>query len=224
MAHTKETIIKEIKDALKTPATLYQQAFTKRAGHNQCYSEIAATELLSLYKSGEYKIPKIERTEGYYIDTHADLAKEKPPKDTNQKEKWAARAMFGRVFEDVGKIIDFETPLYTSGTSAGAIDLLAYDSKRNVLTILEYKRKENDEPLIRCVLEAFTYREQVEQNKKAFIEDFQALLPELSMKTKIEAAVFVHKDSKPDKHYRQAEDTQIRKLMIALNVGFSTVE
>jgi len=226
MAHTSESITADVKAALKNPVTLYQQPFTKRAGYNQRFSEIAADVLLRSFNKGAYIITKVDRHEGYYISSHADLAKEKRPRKTNQKEKWDAREKFGHSFKDIGKIIDFETPLYTSeDKSVGAIDLLAYDEQSDTLTILEYKRKDNKEPLLRCVLEAYTYKTVVELNKDRFIKDFQVLIPKLSVdNTKINAAVFVYKGSRPYFHYNQSEDTKIRKLMNALNVSLIVID
>jgi len=222
MAHTKESIHKEIDDALTSPGTLYRQPFTKRAGHQQRLSEIAAAELRR--RSQELTVPKSKRGSGHYSEDRAKLAddakKKRPQKYT--QEKWDARVMLGQVFDDIGEIIDFETPLVEAGRSKENVDLLAYNKDTNTLTLLEYKTKENREPLLRCVLEIFTYGQRI--NEKKFLADFNKSPFQVPIDAKIRTAVFVHKDSKPYKHFHQGENTEIRRLMRELKVDFFAIE
>jgi len=226
MAHTEGSIMTEIKAAFENPTTLYDQDVVKRAGDDQRYSEIAARKILQRYKNNEYIIKPVYRTEGYYVADHAERAKIENRPEKYNKEKWDARLEFYRKqFNDIGEIIDYETPLYTSGmTSRRAVDLLAYNSEEEVLTILEYKIKENKEPLLRCVLEAYTYLRLVEMDRTTLLKDFKRSPFAVSEKSEIRAAVFVHKDSKPYEHFHQAENTEIRKLMRELQVGFFSIE
>ena len=93
----------------------------------------------------------------------------------------------GKVFDIIGKIIDYQTPLKNVQTDkAGKIDLLAYNEKENpkTLRILELKKIDSKETMLRCVLEAYTYLKIVDKAK--LLKDFG--LPE---NTKIKACPFV---------------------------------
>ena len=91
----------------------------------------------------------------------------------------------GKVFDIIGKIIDYQTPLKDIQTDrAGKIDLLAYNENKKTLRILELKRPDSKETMLRCVLEAYTYLKIVDKTK--LLKDFE--LPE---DTTIEACPFV---------------------------------
>ena len=93
----------------------------------------------------------------------------------------------GKVFDIIGKIIDYQTPLKDIQTDkAGKIDLLAYNEneEEKTLRILELKKPDSEETMLRCVLEAYTYLKVVDKDK--LLKDFG--LPE---NTKIKACPFV---------------------------------
>ena len=218
MSHTKESIIEEIHRGIEdNPATLYNQPFAFRFGHRQKLSEIAAEELLRCCREGKLVIPQSENKD-YFSADHARIAIEFPG---HIKEKRDARAMYRdkRVFHEIGAIIDFETPI-TRRTKEN-IDLLAYNKEKKLLTLLEYKTAETLEPLLRCVLEVFTYSRRVNETylKESFHEPAG-----VALKADVRTAVFVHKDSRPYKHFIQAKDTHIRALMREWKVGFFSIE
>ena len=83
----------------------------------------------------------------------------------------------GKVFDIIGKIIDYQTPLKNvRGDKAGKIDLLAYNENENenkiekTLRILKLKRPDSEETMLRCVLEAYTYLKVVDKAK--LLKDF----------------------------------------------------
>lgn len=77
----------------------------------------------------------------------------------------------GKVFDVIGKIIDYQTPLKDIQTDkAGKIDLLAYNENEKTLRILELKKLDSKETMLRCVLEAYTYLKIVDKAK--LLKDF----------------------------------------------------
>ena len=91
----------------------------------------------------------------------------------------------GKVFDIIGKIIDYQTPLKNiRADKAGKIDLLAYNEEEKILRILELKKPDSEETMIRCVLEAYTYLKVVDKDK--LLKDFG-----LQKNTKIKACPFV---------------------------------
>jgi len=232
--YVKEAIVK----CLEKPETLYRDFFglhfgrklVKAYGRNWRFTlgEIAAREILS-HISTYTNISSIRREQSYYISGHEERARVQP-NVRHYKEKQDCKNFYGHLFGDIGKVIDYEIPL--KGTDAdegvGDIDLLAYNEKKKppVLTLLEYKKKDSNETLLRCVLEIYTYLKQV--NKERLAEDFSESPKEgfpispfkVDKNSEVKAAVFVHKGSLPDKHFRMGENTHIRKLMRELQVGF----
>ncbi|WP_051200666.1 hypothetical protein [Butyrivibrio sp. XPD2002] len=72
-------------------------------------------------------------------------------------------------FDGIGKIIDYQTPLKDKQISkAGKIDLLSVNE--DIMYILELKKPDNRETMLRCILECYTYYKIVDQNnlKKSF--------------------------------------------------------
>ena len=112
-------------------------------------------------------------------------------KKSGREEEIIAMKLFdfsqnqGKVFDIIGKIIDYQTPLKDIQTDkVGKIDLLAYNENEKTLRILELKKPDNKETMLRCVLEAYTYLKVVDKAK--LLKDFE--LPE---NTKIKACAFV---------------------------------
>lgn len=109
---------------------------------------------------------------------------------TNRKEEILAKLLYrqGDVV-GLGKILDYQTPLKEKkADSYGKIDLLSYNKKDNLISIVElkYRPSVSDETLLRCILEAYTYYkllmlDQVKQklndeNQRATLVDSQAEL------------------------------------------------
>ncbi|MDR2561500.1 MAG: hypothetical protein LBC63_07000 [Holophagales bacterium] len=247
-ADEEKTIIDAVSGCLEKPEALYKAIqkqpfstiFSKKRGKHRNVnrpfemSEIAAREILRC--KDDYKVHPIQREQSYYIPQHETLAidakNEIPAK--YYPEKLEAKRFHNETFTGFGRIIDFETPLKGKDTDKGVgdIDLLAYNEDKNhpVLTLLEYKIKNTHETLLRCVLEVYTYLKQV--NKERLAEDFSESLKEgfpispfkVDKNSEVKAAVFVHKDSLPYKHFFMGENTHIRKLMRELQVGFVSID
>ena len=109
---------------------------------------------------------------------------------TNRKEEILAKLLYrqGDV-GGLGKILDYQTPLKRKKSdSYGKIDLLSYNEKDNLISIVElkYRPSVSDETLLRCILEAYTYYKLLEldqvkqklndENQQANLVDSQAEL------------------------------------------------
>jgi len=176
MSYSRKDIKTKVGQALKNPATLYTKDFVNYRGNvvnGERYTEIAAMELrkqgnLTLLRG----IPKITREASYKTESHKELAKREKPSDSNREEEWIAIGLYGKKLDCIGKVIDFQTPLKDgSGDTAGKIDLLSYNKNENTAYILELKKPQSEETLLRCVLEAYTYWKTVD--KKKLLRDFE---------------------------------------------------
>ena len=148
------------------------------------------------------------------MDSHDGKIKNKK---SGREEEIIAMKLFdfsqnqGKVFDIIGKIIDYQTPLKNvQKDDVGKIDLLAYNEKEKTLKILELKKPDSKETMLRCVLEAYTYLKVVDKAK--LLKDFE--LPE---NTKIKACPFVFYDGEQYKEM-QEDRKNLKELMKKLDV------
>ena len=190
--YSKDEIIKKLEVAKSEMWKFYSQDFVNYRGktsdkERDYYTEIIAKWLLDNIELFN-DIKMISRENSYKVDSHDGKIKNK---DSRREEEIIAMKLFdssqnqGKVFDIIGKIIDYQTPLKDIQTDkAGKIDLLAYNEEEKILRILELKRPDSKETMLRCVLEAYTYLKVVDKDK--LLKDFG--LPE---NTKIKACPFV---------------------------------
>ena len=192
--YSKDEIIKKLEVAKSEMWKFYSQDFVNYRGktsdkERDYYTEIIAKWLLDNIELFN-DIKMISRENSYKVDSHDGKIKNEK---SEREEEIIAMKLFdssqnqGKVFDIIGKIIDYQTPLKNvRADKAGKIDLLAYNEKENpkTLRILELKKLDSKETMLRCVLEAYTYLKVVDKDK--LLKDFG--LPE---NTKIKACPFV---------------------------------
>ena len=192
--YSKDEIIKKLEVAKSEMWKFYSQDFVNYRGktsdkERDYYTEIIAKWLLDNIELFN-DIKMISRENSYKVDSHDGKIKNEK---SGREEEIIAMKLFdfsqnqGKVFDIIGKIIDYQTPLKNVQTDkAGKIDLLAYNEKENpkTLRILELKKLDSKETMLRCVLEAYTYLKIVDKAK--LLKDFG--LPE---DTIIKACPFV---------------------------------
>ncbi|WP_335971951.1 hypothetical protein [Fusobacterium polymorphum] len=193
--YSKDEIIKKMEVAKSEMWKFYSQDFVNYRGKTSdkegyCYTEIIAKWLIDNIELFN-DIKMISRENSYKVDSHDGKIKNK---DSGREEEIIAMKLFdfsqnqGKVFDIIGKIIDYQTPLKdTQKDKAGKIDLLSYNENEKTLRILELKKPDSKETMLRCVLEAYTYLKIVDKTK--LLKDFE--LPE---DTTIEACPFVFLD------------------------------
>ena len=185
--YSKKEILEEIQDM----GNFYKRKVVNYRGttsdSKEYYTEVVAEWILKNIYLFDY-IKPITREKSYKADSHDGKIKNE---DSGREEEKIAMKLFdssqnqGKVFDIIGKIIDYQTPLKDIQTDkAGKIDLLAYNEEEKILRILELKRPDSKETMLRCVLEAYTYLKVVDKDK--LLKDFG--LPE---NTKIKACPFV---------------------------------
>ena len=191
--YSKEEIIKKLEESKSEMGQFYSENFLNYIGETSNeegdYTEIIAGWLLDNIELFD-DIEMISRKSNYKVKTHDGVIKNEGSK---REEEKIAMKLFdssknrGKVFDIIGKIIDYQTPLKNvRADKAGKIDLLAYNEKENpkTLRILELKKLDSKETMLRCVLEAYTYLKVVDKAK--LLKDFG-----LPKNTKIKACPFV---------------------------------
>ena len=214
MAYTREKILNKCNDAFKNISTFYQSDVINYRGTtsdtDELYNEIVAEFVLNNLDAFVSGIKQIYREKTYKTASHTG---EKIPNDRRMEEKIAVE-MFnmskqGKSFDYIGKIIDYQTPLKNvADDEAGKIDLLAYDGQ--TLRILELKKPDSGETMLRCVLEGFTYMTTI-KDKTKFLVDFN-----LPLDTEIVACPFVFYGG--EQYQEMQEDRlNLKMLMQKLN-------
>lgn len=218
--YSKDEIIKKLEVAKSEMWKFYSQDFVNYRGktsdkERDYYTEIIAEWLLDNIELFN-DIKMISRENSYKVDTHDGKIKNEK---SEREEEIIAMKLFdssqnqGKVFDIIGKIIDYQTPLKNvRGDKAGKIDLLAYNEKENpkTLRILELKKLDSKETMLRCVLEAYTYLKIVDKAK--LLKDFG--LPE---NTKIKACPFVFYDGEQYKEM-QEDRKNLKELIEKLEI------
>ena len=206
--YSKEEIIKKLEESKSEMGQFYSENFlnyiSETSDKEGDYTEIIAEWLLNNIKLFD-EIKPITREKNYKVKTHDGKIKNEK---SNREEEIIAMKLFelsqnqGKVFDIIGKIIDYQTPLKNiRADKAGKIDLLAYNEEEKILRILELKRPNSDETMLRCVLEAYTYLKVVDKVK--LLKDFG--LPE---DTEIKACAFVFYDGKQHKEMKEIKDNR----------------
>ena len=217
--YSKDEIIKMMEEAKSDMKNFYKKDFINYSGvtsdKKSYYTEIIAEWLLDNFYLFD-NIKMISRESSYKVDSHDGEIKNK---NSNREEEKIAMELFnisqkeGKKFYIIGKIFDYQTPLKNKqGDEAGKIDLLAYnkDSDTGILRILELKKADSDETMLRCVLEAYTYLRIVDKAK--LLKDFD--LPE---DTIVKACPFVFFDGAQYKEIQEGRK-YLKELMKNLDV------
>ena len=211
--YSKNEILEEIQDM----GNFYKRKVVNYRGttsdSKEYYTEVVAEWILKNIYLFDY-IKPITREKSYKVNTHDGKNKDK---DSNREEEKIAMKLFdssqnqGKVFEIIGKIIDYQTPLKDIQTDkAGKIDLLAYNESKKTLRILELKKPDSKETMLRCVLEVYTYLKVVDKAK--LLKDFG-----LPKNTKIKACPFVFYDGEQYKEMQQDRE-HLKKLIEKLGI------
>lgn len=209
--YSKDEIIKKLEVAKSEMWKFYSQDFVNYRGktsdkERDYYTEIIAKWLLDNIELFN-DIKMISRESSYKVDSHDGKIKNEK---SEREEEIIAMKLFDfsqnqeKVFDIIGKIIDYQTPLKNVQTDkAGKIDLLAYNEKENpkTLRILELKKIDSKETMLRCVLEAYTYLKIVDKAK--LLKDFG-----LAENTKIKACPFVFYSGEQHQEMKEIKDSR----------------
>ena len=215
--YSKDEIIKMMEEAKSDMKNFYKKEFVNYSGKTsdtkEYYTEIIAEWLLDNFYLFD-TIKMISRESSYNVKTHDGKIKDEK---SNREEEKIAMELFdysqnkGVTFYIIGKIIDYQTPLKNVQTDdVGKIDLLAYNEKEKTLRILELKKPDSKETMLRCVLEAYTYLKIVDKTK--LLKDFG--LPE---KTIVKACPFVFFEGKQYKEMQEGRE-HLEELITKLDV------
>ena len=210
MSYTKTAIITDINEAAVNMDTFYQKPFVNYRGKTsdtgEYFTEVISKWLLE-HAEKLNEIPKIMRKESYKTASHDGTP---PSSSLRREEELVAMALFRqRIVPGLGEVIDYQTPLKNRrNDTAGKIDVLSFDG--HTLHVLELKKKDSTETMLRCVLEGYTYMQTAYLPK--LLHDFT-----LPSDTKVVANPLVFYND--NQHQEMNQDRPwLKKLMLHLNV------
>ncbi|MBE6844341.1 MAG: hypothetical protein E7508_01320 [Ruminococcus sp.] len=191
MSYTRKKLIFKLEQSKNKMHLFYKQDFINYRGKtsdtNEMYSEVVCEWLLDNITLLD-NIPMITRKKSYKIESHDGVIKNA---NSGREEEIIAMKMYGNEYDCIGEIIDYQTPLKNNRyDEAGKIDLLSYDG--TTLRILELKKPNSDETMLRCVLESYTYLKTIDNAK--LLEDFG-----ISCHTLVKACPFVFRNGEQHK-------------------------
>ena len=208
-SYTKKQIISMCQEHIKNPDFFYQNNFVNYRGRckdcNEFYTEVIAEYILQNLE--EFNIKTITRSSSYKIATHEGKINE----NSNRIEEKMAISMYQQTYEEYGTVLDYQIPLKNSryDIGVGKIDLISL--KDDTLYLLELKRSDSKETLLRCVLEIYTYISRVDHAK--LLVDYN-----LDENTKILAAPLICENGFQHNEFLENKQSKVIELMNKLNI------
>lgn len=210
--YKKDEIINKLEN-LKDISTLYKEDFINYRGDTidtkEKYTEVIAEWLIKNFNLFD-NIKKITRQSSYKVDTHDG-------KHNNQNSNRLEEIMAIEIFNQgslniLGKVLDYQTPLKNErDDKAGKIDIVSYNKDIKTVYLLELKKEDNEETMLRCVLEIFTYSKTLDKDK--LLEDFN-----LPKDTKIKASPLVFFNGSQHKEMVDDNNKFLKQLMDKLDI------
>ena len=210
--YTKNEIINKLEN-LKDISTLYKEDFINYRGKTtdtgEKYTEVIAEWLLNNFNLFG-NIQKITRKSSYKVETHD--GKHDNTKSNRKEEIIAMEIFIQSSLNILGKVLDYQTPLKNvRDDEAGKIDIVSYNRDIKTVYLLELKREDSEETMLRCVLEIFTYLKTLDGDK--FLSDFN-----LPKDTKIKASPLVFLNSTQHKEMIEDDNKFLKELMDKLDI------
>ena len=210
--YKKDEIINKLEN-LKDISTLYKEDFINYRGDTtdtkEKYTEVIAEWLIKNFNLFD-NIKKITRLSSYKVDTHD---RKHNNQNSNRLEEIMAIEIFNQKSLNIlGKVLDYQTPLKNErDDKAGKIDIVSYNKDIKTVYLLELKKEDNEETMLRCVLEIFTYSKTLDKDK--FLEDFN-----LPKDTKIKASPLVFFNGSQYKEMVEGDNKYLKDLIKKLEI------
>ena len=217
MYYTEKEIIEKCETASVNMNFFYKADVINYRGktkEKKYYTEIVAEWLLDNLDKLNL-INTIERQKPYKTRHAGELGNK-----TNRVEEYIAKQLYNFSkkqkddFPGLGKIIDYQTPLKANNDSLnkglGKIDLLSINKKDKSVYILELKKNDSKETMLRCVLESYTYLSII--SKAKLLRDFN-----IPKDYKVKASPLVFRNSSQYNEFMDSKREYLHQLMTKLD-------
>lgn len=164
--YTEQEVIDKMEYALNDVVGFYKNDFINYKGATKD-TKILCTELVAEFVYNNIKklesIETVTRKKSYKRVTHTG----KIP--TNESYRTEERLAI-QLYNEIDEILDYQTPLKSTNMDKGLgkVDLLY--KQDDALYLLELKKEDSKETLLRCIMEGYTYCKVIDHKK--LLEDF----------------------------------------------------
>lgn len=189
------------------------EIFLKTGKHRRAEDYLA----MSIFSRGKYKEAGPIQGLGYILDYQTPIGGTPTLLKIQKGVKYNKNDLsypYGII--DPDKALDSSLSKDKQLFRPGKCDLIAYDN--NCFTILELKVEGNAEPMLRAVMEAYTYRKMIDHIHAT--ESFQENYRDLGIPSdaKWEAAVLLSKRGSQFDEYNDTNNINLRRLMKELEI------
>lgn len=147
--------------------------------NNELYSEVISAQLMAKFDELNHGIEPLKygrQRNTYTVANHKGWVGKWCGADETRQEERLAHTMFRKTYNEIGTVLDYQVPLkdyaggrtpestvpeYDESASVGKIDLVSYNPDTKKIYLLELKRPDNKETLLRAALEIYTYNIQL---------------------------------------------------------------
>jgi len=221
---TKDDIIKELNNC--KPEKWYDLDCIKNSHKNDLYFNVVLEYLsnVNIIELFENIIPisRHDYNKKYFVESHKPLTSDEKEiiSEKRRYEEWFARyLMNGKHYDYFGEIIDYQTPIKGKRThDAGKVDMLAYN-KKGFITLIELKREDNSEAILRTILEIFSYYYMID--KKQLEKELQEN-PKYKISKNCQKGILIFENSQLHTQYNNS--ILIQKLSNNLEVKIYTIK
>lgn len=228
--------ISELYDkAEKTPDTLYAQPFINWKGSFEdkpSGERVVITDRIAKWMNCSNileNIKRVEMPEGktYLVETHTGQSTTEN-KNSNREEELFAMGLFNKKIylnSDIHSFVDYQVPICRDNKqeNLGKIDLVSVSSKDKLIYIMELKKFDSDETLLRCVAEIYTYYSQIDK-KGLTAEVVDKMNLGNSDEYKLKPAVLVFKDKLQHLQYESDLYSNVREYMHNLGIKMFVIK
>lgn len=187
-SYSKDEVLKRCEEEIACPELFYSKALVN---WTSCVNDeddkiTPCTEIIAGFlceKENIERIKNIEKSarENFNTDHNTIVDFNSPRKEENIAKGLLGLSKEIGGFDYIGKIIAYQIPLKANlKDPKGKIDLLSYRENDKTAVVLELKKPVTDETMLRCVLEAYTYKQMLplENLKKSIkeLEDCQEIV------------------------------------------------
>ena len=213
MDYSKAELISKCHTAMADVSEFYKEKFVNYQGRTSDTDELY-TEVISGFVHENldkfHSIKGITRNASYELAGHdCSFSIGSNREEEIIAMKICRQSRNGEVFPGIGIVLDYQVPLKNRREDkAGKVDLISLNEDN--LYLLELKRQDSNETMLRCVLEGFTYLKTVDQDK--LVSDFR-----LSGVKSVNAAPLVFEKSRQWMEMRE-ERPNLKNLMNAMKI------
>jgi len=217
----------EVASVLNPIERLYRQKLLNWKGiakdDNRTYSKIIAEELLK--KDIIRKIESIKpiNRQDYCVRSHDGRITNTYRQEENFcKKVWVYCNKTGKNLNLLGKAFDYQVPLKSiQADDAGKIDLVSYNKESNRIYLIEVKKQDSKETILRCVFEIATFYQLL--NKENFIGSYKEL--ENFNTNDIKKTVLIFKKSSQYQEVQHLKNNpNLKKLIEKLDIKIFSIK